>query len=582
MVYTLTLGTGEFAEIDAIELANGDEFMLLPSGLSIPDPPLNPVFAGGVDRDGSELSDAHYGNRSITAQLYLRASGTFSINEAVQKVNRFLEQAKRHAITQEGERVTLVYRASEFSELVYFDVLTGGFDPLAETSFKTFGQGFIPSLTLSFTCRYAGRGDVRPVPVSATLTNDEGAVYSIDGVAGDLPAPLQLVLTDFSATVSGTPIQRFMVSIYSEVQGGDPLDRVWAQPFTAVAGGVTTVAEANSFTGNVLRHTPSSDWTTVARATLTGTDALAATAGLTRVLVRVRDNVAILAPSFISGYSYPGGSQAAVTHYYKVTAKNASGETIARNTVGITPSGWWGYRSSFVYWANVNGATSYELYRRIGTSGSWFHRNTTALSFTDTSDSTTGWTAGDAPTGTTAASPSAQFRLRYGPSLDQTENLILTREFFSRVGANFEALEPDRLVNLKGAPAIAGYGVNGVRLDLETRVQGAVSGNVDMDVAMLLTSHGSYAETWVAGYTHPFPQIWVLEQRVDEQLRSVAVDGTNGFVVGSRECVGRLFVQPGANRAFITAFKANNVHNVNTTRFTVAASYTPRYRHVPS
>lgn len=102
----------------------------------------------------------------------------------------------------------------------------------------------------------------------------------------------------------------------------------------------------------------------------------------------------ILAPTLVLGTtSTTGGTFAAGTYYWKITAKSASGETVGSNEVTATTTG--STSSQPLSWAAAPGAVSYCVYR--GTSAgneNVLITTTTSTSYTDTGTA-----------GTTAAPP---------------------------------------------------------------------------------------------------------------------------------------------------------------------------------
>lgn len=80
--------------------------------------------------------------------------------------------------------------------------------------------------------------------------------------------------------------------------------------------------------------------------------------------------------------STTGGSLAAGTYYWKVSALNAAGETLGSNEVTATTTGTTSSQS--LSWTAVAGAVSYNVYRGASAGGENTQYNTTATSFTDT------------------------------------------------------------------------------------------------------------------------------------------------------------------------------------------------------
>lgn len=80
--------------------------------------------------------------------------------------------------------------------------------------------------------------------------------------------------------------------------------------------------------------------------------------------------------------STTGGTLAAGTYYWKVSALNAAGETLASNEVTATTTGT--TSSQPLSWPAVAGAVSYNVYRGTTAGGENVKYNTTSTSYTDT------------------------------------------------------------------------------------------------------------------------------------------------------------------------------------------------------
>lgn len=88
--------------------------------------------------------------------------------------------------------------------------------------------------------------------------------------------------------------------------------------------------------------------------------------------------------------STTGGTLAAGTYYYRVSATNAYGETLAAAQVSATTTG--STSSVALSWTAVTGATGYRVYRS-GTSGSWAGPNARLASPASNAYTDTGGTA---------------------------------------------------------------------------------------------------------------------------------------------------------------------------------------------
>lgn len=103
------------------------------------------------------------------------------------------------------------------------------------------------------------------------------------------------------------------------------------------------------------------------------------------------------APEGVTATPTTGGTLAAGTYYYVVTALNANGETVASQEVAATVDGS-ATTAVQISWQVLRGATKYRVYGRTqGSQGQYWE--TTATSFTDTGDA---GTAGSPPAANTA------------------------------------------------------------------------------------------------------------------------------------------------------------------------------------
>lgn len=91
--------------------------------------------------------------------------------------------------------------------------------------------------------------------------------------------------------------------------------------------------------------------------------------------------------------STTGGTLAAATYYYKITALNASGETVGSPEASVVTTGT--TSSVAVSWTAVTGATSYKIYRGTTAGSENTYYTSTTASFTDTGAA---GTAGTVPT----------------------------------------------------------------------------------------------------------------------------------------------------------------------------------------
>ena len=103
------------------------------------------------------------------------------------------------------------------------------------------------------------------------------------------------------------------------------------------------------------------------------------------------DTEYLSAPSgLVATGSTTGGTLAAATYYYKVTALNGSGETTGSTEVSVTTTGT--TSSVALTWTAVPGATSYRIYRGTAAASENVYYTSTSNSFTDTGAANTGGT----------------------------------------------------------------------------------------------------------------------------------------------------------------------------------------------
>lgn len=120
--------------------------------------------------------------------------------------------------------------------------------------------------------------------------------------------------------------------------------------------------------------------------------------------------------------SATGGTLAAGTYYWKVSALNTAGETLASNEVTATTTGT--TSSQPLSWVAVPGAVSYNVYRGTTAGGENVKYNTTSTSFTDTGAA--GTSQSPATTQTTSASAAVYLSiLKSGGTVgDNTHRII--------------------------------------------------------------------------------------------------------------------------------------------------------------
>jgi predicted secreted protein len=106
--------------------------------------------------------------------------------------------------------------------------------------------------------------------------------------------------------------------------------------------------------------------------------------------------------------SSSGGTLAAGTYFYKVTATNAAGETIGSPEATTTTTGSTG--SVALAWSAVSGATGYKIYRGASAGAESVFFTSATNSFTDVGGA---GTAGTVPTTNTSAAPLATAKMAH-------------------------------------------------------------------------------------------------------------------------------------------------------------------------
>jgi hypothetical protein len=125
--------------------------------------------------------------------------------------------------------------------------------------------------------------------------------------------------------------------------------------------------------------------------------------------VGLSNGVGLVAPGTVTPTgSATGGTLAAATYFYKVTALNAAGETTGSPEASVTTTGT--TSSVALAWAAVTGATSYKVYRGTAAGLESVFYTTSTNSFTDTGAAAT---AGTVPTVNTTAVITAGFTITF-------------------------------------------------------------------------------------------------------------------------------------------------------------------------
>lgn len=139
---------------------------------------------------------------------------------------------------------------------------------------------------------------------------------------------------------------------------------------------------------------------------------------LTLTGVGLDTTTALAAPGTVTPTgSATGGTLAAATYYYKVTALDAFGETTASPEASVTTTGT--TSSVGLAWVAVTGATSYKVYRGTTAGGESTFYTTVTNSFTDTGAA---GTAGTVPTANTTAGATPGFTVSFNGDVSSTSS----------------------------------------------------------------------------------------------------------------------------------------------------------------
>lgn len=143
-----------------------------------------------------------------------------------------------------------------------------------------------------------------------------------------------------------------------------------------------------------------------------------------------------------------GGTLAAATYYYKVTAITSLGETVGSNEVSIVTTGT--TSTVTITWAAISGATGYRVYRGTAAGGeSVYYAPGNVTTFTDTGAASTAGTVPAASPGYTLAATDRWRFVQFGAiaiatnSVDAMVRINLETDAVSLLGGNppkFEAL----------------------------------------------------------------------------------------------------------------------------------------------
>jgi predicted secreted protein len=123
----------------------------------------------------------------------------------------------------------------------------------------------------------------------------------------------------------------------------------------------------------------------------------------------IGNSAALAAPGTVTPTpSASGGTLAAATYFYKVTATNGAGETIGSPEATATTTGSTG--SVALAWVAVSGATGYKIYRGTAAGAESVSFTSVTNSFTDVGAA---GTAGTVPTTNTSSAPLATAKMAH-------------------------------------------------------------------------------------------------------------------------------------------------------------------------
>lgn len=142
-----------------------------------------------------------------------------------------------------------------------------------------------------------------------------------------------------------------------------------------------------------------------------------------------------------------GGTLAANTYFYKITALNAFGETIGSNERSVTTVG--ATSSVALTWGAVTGATSYRIYRGTGAGAENVYYTGTSV-FTDTGAASTGGSPPGA--GTCSYAPAGALPLTWTGTYYWRCRFADASVDFNNFAVNFWAAKKVDLITVKGPP----------------------------------------------------------------------------------------------------------------------------------
>lgn len=197
--------------------------------------------------------------------------------------------------------------------------------------------------------------------------------------------------TQASATVTVTQAGTNGDTITINVQ--EPVNKVALATYTKVSTDTTTALVAASIAAAINANTLITGYTATVNSnvvTIKARPGLGIFLNTNSPLSQVTTG-GITAPGIPSlTPSTSGGTLAAATYFYKITALNAAGETVGSPEASCTTTG--STSSVQINWAAVTGATSYKIYRGTTAGNENVFYTSATNSFLDTNGSSTGGT----------------------------------------------------------------------------------------------------------------------------------------------------------------------------------------------
>lgn len=499
--------------------------------------------------------------REIQLAVVLSAATADALWTEVQDIQRKLAQAKAMALPQSGgSGVTLGVRLQN-TDMVYFDVLRGTF-----SIDERYPNGRELRGIIQLTCLPYARGDSVSLAATATLTNP--AEVWIADIPGDVDALCKITITDES--INSAVINRIRLSRRS----GWNLAETDFDPMvdlSAVEDG-TTETDATDYHGaDFARLSLTDEWLTFAEAQ----QPTARTYGQFQVFARVRDSSEVLQEitGLYATASVVGGSLPAGTYAHVVVAYDGSGErgAVSREIYStLSDTG-----QVRLTWDEATGATGYYVYWKrdsedwlrldAGTTNPYTHDTETGATTEDPETSlSSALVRAHVTSGTTGEVLQEMAPVQPTIGRDRWEDVLLGTMSLPPLLA-LDAGDPeDWLVQLQALHPV---------LSTET---------LDVDVLYLVPVDEPqlelrYVSSGGTDMRMDTARTWRYDLRRDLRASAVVLDA--GSVVARVAQRGRFLLSPGNNQVFVNVAVEEGVSDLdNDAQFTVAISYTPRYR----